>query len=320
MAPRPSHTILSGLCLLLLIGNIGCALRPTAILTPEPSKPLVVCEPEEESLALLPKRVAVLHFPVEDNHFSHDLPGLGEFMADSFVQAMKNSEQFIVEDATHIDLSPRAISPLGQSETNPSAQIKEIARQFDSQLVLRGRVLSLQHTPSQTGIDALFTQQRREIILEMEIYDGFSGTLFQRERLQRTILGGPEPSTPMDLKQRLFESEMGQATQQLLDEQVTRTTQLSRCLPLGGRILAIDNEIVTINLGAASQIKPGDIFKVFNSQLLHHAPLGHPIAVQSVAATVEITRVQPTLSQGRWTAVNSEVILPLHSGDYLLGW
>ncbi len=112
-----------GVALLWMLITTGCALRPTAIVIPESSEQQLQCTPDIDSLALQPKRIAVIHFPVEDEHYGIDLPGIGPLMAKGAVNKLSESKKFLVENATHVNLIPNAISPLGKSgmgEKEPS--------------------------------------------------------------------------------------------------------------------------------------------------------------------------------------------------------
>lgn len=320
MRYHPTRTALLICALFLLIGSSSCALRPTAIIISDPTTPQLVCTPAADSLALQPKRLAVIHFPVEDTLFGSELPGLGPFIATAMVNKLTASKLFLVQDATHIHLSPNAVSPLGRTGLAESEQIREIARQFDSQLVLRGRVTSLKHIPAAEGIAALFRSEERDIEVVLELYDGFSGTLFDHISSKRRIIGTSSSSLPTNLHLNLFRSELAEALASLIDEQVQQSYQLASCLPLGARILAVDHDEIIINVGATSNVEVGDQFKVIHSRLLGADLRGYEQYLQGIAAIIQITRVQPELAYGTIKQRSDTTLPPITRADFSVGW
>ena len=319
-----NRRLLRSCLFLLLFANLaGCASsQPAGTPTSQQSQSYPDCSQQGESLALLPKRVAVLHFSVNDAMNRGDLPQLGEIYGRQFVDALNQSDRFLVTDATDIDLTAHQLSPLGQPLFSLQEQVKEIARRTNSQLVFRGRFHKTGTIQPGGVVASIFQSSKRHIVMDLAIYDGFTGTLFQQIQSERLVSGGSitEGRSRNLPQQDLQDPLLTAALESLLTEQIEISYQISSCLPLGGRIISADGDQIFINLGRTSRIKVGDRFKIIHSRLVGTSIGGVEELRHHSGRTITITSVQSNMAQGSTTEPSESLSDDrIEAGDYVLG-
>jgi hypothetical protein len=296
----------------------GCS--PSSIIQKPQTTSYPDCSQQPDSLALLPKRVAVINFSSPTNLGEKQFPNLSQFYSHGFVDSLQKSNRFIIENMTHIDLTQNQTPTLGRLSATTSEQIKEISRLSKSQLVIRGHITELSHASNNSGLQNLVSPPSQTIGIDLEIFDGYSGSLYQRIPSGRQIFGPTTDALSRNHPEALFQDkQLNLALNSLWKEQVDISYQVSSCLPLGGRVIHVSDDKVSIDLGKTSRIEVGDQFLVIFSRYLGVNTAGLEEVRRSHGRIVTIESVQPESAHGSLEATESIYIDRIKIGDIVIG-
>jgi len=104
----------------------------------------------------------------------------------------------------------------------------------------------------------------RNFRLELSLYDGNNATLLKQERLAI--------NTPWEFElhqqvspssQLLWQSQFGQAVTAIITEQASLIDEALDCLPTYARVLQVNNEQLTVNIGKQDGVQIGDELTLF---------------------------------------------------------
>lgn len=142
----------------------------------------------------------------------------------------------------------------------------KLAKKTNAQFVLLGEITEFGiETKKQAGFKFWKEDQvNRNLALAVTLYDGNSGDLVFAKQLN---LSAPwEFNLHQDINsqsQALWQSSFGQATQQLIQDLTHEIDEAVSCLPAYGRVMSVNGEQLTINIGQHNGVQPGDQLTLF---------------------------------------------------------
>ncbi|MEH6709786.1 MAG: flagellar assembly protein T N-terminal domain-containing protein [Paraglaciecola polaris] len=247
------------------------------------------------------KRMVSAWFPIREREQAI-AGGLGEFgqtVSEHFEQQFNQISRF----ARITQRQPYYISTRNPGVEN---DIITLARKTDNQYVLIGEIteLSVERTSRNAFLfwqDAPLTRNFR---LELSLYDGNNAALLKEERLAI--------NSPWEFKlhqqvsptsQQLWQSQFGQAVTAILSEQAALIDEALNCLPTYARVLQVNAEQLTVNIGQRDGVQVGDELTLFkHAQFfdsvgnLHQQLKLHPNKVKVTHVYDDTAVVGPTSS------------------------
>lgn len=257
------------------------------------------------------RKAAITQFQVLDRTQIHDMPDIEVLVSKALLGRLEQTNTVLATDASNYLLSEsdKPYLDLGMDQAQIMA---ELATHWGVQFVISGRIKDM-------GVTAHpLTVTLRHVELEFELWDGVSGLLLNRHRLNASVwVDRPFdfPGSLPALADKFFASPIGQQINKILDEATLRLSRDMAGLPFTGRLVRKQGSQVFMDSGGVAGVKVGDRFEVFrtsdavfggNSKLF----LGYG---EQPSTTVLITSVQPGFAVGLLEQEPSRV----KPGDFL---
>jgi hypothetical protein len=243
------------------------------------------------------KKLALTRFDLAKPGDAVDLPDFGRFYAQSLIAEL-GDDRFIVSDASALSLSS-FIS--GMSEPS-SRQIIDIARRLSVQFVVVGAIQDISVSKESGLLNAALLRKRRNLTVNIKMYDGYSGVLVAEKRFSAHGLGSVGFDRHLSsLGAAFFESDFGQAVRMAQQEQALAIKEALACLPMIARVTRVDAKGVYFDAGGASLIRPGDKFKLIRRVEAEKSLSKGPLYQDERYGDLEIKAVYPQGGRGQLT-------------------
>jgi len=285
-----------------------------------------------------PKKVAILHIGMDHPEESRLFPQFQTLFTKRLLLKAKIDSPQHFRNMTHVTLKPHQISQLGMVNQDMRSQVREVGKQFDSQIIVSGSIskieMSQNFNPDKSkdahpldnisGVidrlsDELSAITWRKVSFKLQIFDGANGdSLFETETEQKISLKSGEhffllASSTDQLKR---EREMIEAIDSLIAKQLEIIDEVAACTPVRASIIATDNVTATINVGSRSQASVGDQFGLFQSRLIHTDLSGTEHLFEEQVGSLRITSVQADSATGQ--IENLQRTAEIHRGDLVI--
>lgn len=226
--------------------------------TRQAQRPAAVCTVQPGSPFAYRKKLLVLSFPLVRPLEGADIPGLATTWSQALQKRLNATDRFLVRDGSGFRLDPG---------DDPRTQIITLAREFDAQLVVAGRIENLRSEENVMRIGAfkpvpLPGDDRRVIESSLEVFDGITGALLKRSAFSTLLEGEVLNPLRAPLKGDFGDSELGKALSGVVLSQVEAVEDELACLPMQARIVRTQRQEVHIDAGFSSRLQPGDRLKV----------------------------------------------------------
>ncbi len=301
------------LTLLFVISGCGLDLNTRQYSTSEDLSSPVECTLDRSSA---PKNVALLHFDLNKPQQSQYFPNIQQFYSEQLLRKIRLEGRQRIQDVRHITLKPQEISLLGQIYPDSSAQIREIGRQFDSQLVLYGRFSDISQSQQFNVLDKIAEKSQFTLGVTLYIFDGVSGQLIHTSSSTHTATRESDFITHK-ANSRHNDEIKREVVNTIIAKQLDELNKVASCTPLMGRVILADNINATINLGTQSRINQWKLFDLYRSELQHTDARGIEHLVKRKVATLRITRVMDNSAMGRIEALSATAEVQI--GDQAIG-
>jgi len=330
----------------------GCGIDPplkqtnsnqTIVMVP-PSESSEEPLPCSNSVNSAPKKVAILHIGVEHPAESRLFPQLQDLFTKRLLQRAQIESIQHFHDATRITLKPHQVSLLGTVNRDMKSQIREIGRQSNSQIIVKGTIskisVSLNDNPiedseSDTPNDISETIEQiskqlsdiswRKISIKLQIFDSHSGNILREtETEQKISLKSSEPfffiTTIADQEEyeARMEERMIAGIDSLIKKQIEIVDEVALCTPLMGHVISADNLMATIDVGARSQLDVGDQFEIIQTRLVHTDARGIEHMLEERVGMLRITEVQSDSATGQFE--NLSRATEIQRGDLVVAY
>jgi len=260
--------------------------------------------------AELRKRVAVTGFPMvyPDQARIGRIGDAGEVLPQLLQADLQRSGQLQVFGATTQRLFDDLLNaPTHQKFNNRLSNVIQVARELGVQFVVTGVIRDVGVSDPdawgssvidrlQRGIGA--ANQNRRFVVDMMVYDGFSGAPVYQERFATEARWDAGPGASDGFGSAGFqETSYGKAVGGLMDDMASAVTRALACQPFITRVTRVDGDKVTLDSGATAGLRPGDELKLYRSASFFDSPGATPELVDS-RATMTVNNVHPDFSNG----------------------
>lgn len=221
-------------------------------------RPSSACPAQQGSPFAYRKKLLVLSFPLARPLEGADIPGLATTWSQALQKRLAATDRFLVRDGSGFRLDPA---------DDPRTQIITLAREFDAQLVVAGRIDNLRSEEKVMRIGAfkplpLPGDDRRTIESSLEVYDGATGTRIRHTAFSALLEGIVLNPLRSPLQGDFGDSELGKALAAMVHGQGEAVEDELACLPMQARIVRTERHEVHIDAGFSSGLQPGDRLKV----------------------------------------------------------
>jgi len=215
------------------------------------------------------KKIAIAAFPLAYPQHAPDIPRISYEWPLFLARELRASGDFIVrdiEDVNIFDGFPQ-ISYLVVPRTDllqDNYRLADLAEKIDAQFIISGVIHDFSFTQSNFSLLGLSFDERM-MRVELFIHDGWSGMLVDKQIFSQKIVGKvtfPE-ITHVD-SAAFLNSNIGQAFQKIIANQVQQIKTKLNLFPLIERVLRVEDENIIFNAGAEQNINVGDSLLIFS--------------------------------------------------------
>lgn len=232
--------------------------------------------------------------------------------------------------ATNIRIYPDLIN--APTSTNVDGSLTDVARigeDLGVQYVISGVIRDIdevnpKHPDEDTPLNSLLKWANKEtnernMMLDIYIYDGFSGALLFEESYQESGDWTPDRNKKMGFGSSAFwKTSYGHIVQQVLWQISLDASEKLRCQPFVANIFRTEGNKIHINAGSLSGIKKGDKFNVYRRYEIFDQLQNAQTQLNNANINVTITQVQPNFAIGE-LAVDAR-ILNVQQQDVVIAW
>ncbi|MCV2885495.1 flagellar assembly protein FlgT [Aestuariibacter sp. AA17] len=247
------------------------------------------------------KTISTARFPII--HREHaavgNIYGIGAHIPLRLQSTFDNQGQY----AEMSSLEPYYLNP---DIINLQQHVVQIARKHNTQYVLLAAIteLSLEHSEESISDKLSFWEDNyplRHFKLNVSLYEGQTGGRILQKSYATQAQWEFDQHIEVDVNtQELWSSRFGREVDGILQEIVEDVDESISCTPAYGRVLAVKNEEIHINLGSNAGVKQGDEFT-----LLQVSQFYDPIGTLHYQYQVHPTRVRVSRTYSTSAVVKS---------------
>jgi hypothetical protein len=275
----------------------ACGLAALCIVAALCAAPIAAAEPQAIQAQGTPaakKKIALVQFDVANTQHVDDISNIYDGLPLALASRLEASGEFL---PVYAGRSIPAEAGAPQREA-----VMQIAGEAGAQFLISGMVVSA-GTSREKGYlgTSIGGYAKRHIEVELAVYDGLTGARLLLRRLDEQAQGDVRVGNDKPFGSSIFfETELGQATNRLLDVAVKDIRAALENAPFSAHIIRVEGKKVFLDAGSESLLKPGDQLVVYARDAtpvvgLKGAVLG---ATVRAADTVTLTQVQPQFSSG----------------------
>ncbi|PAV26587.1 flagellar assembly T-like protein [Tamilnaduibacter salinus] len=276
------------------------------------------------------KRVAVTGFPVAepDQGRVGRLEDAGRVVSARLGRALQAEGRVQVLNAHRMQLFGNVgNAPTHQRFDNSLSNVVNVARELDAQFVVAGviRDMSLVE-PDAWGTSVLDQMQRgigladtrRRFVVDLMVYDGYSGSPVYQERLSRVADWDEGINVSEGLgSDALRNTDYGRVVAGAVEAMGSAVQQSLACQPFITRIRRVDGRQVQLSSGATAGLRPGDKLHLYRSFRYSDQPDAMP-ELRDTGRIMSVNNVHPNFSSGVMNAQGGQV--NLQQDDVAIIW
>ena len=282
------------------------------------------------------KRIAVLPMALQNRQHAVDIPYVEREYPQVLAERLGDAG-LLARDATAYHRIQVHSQPSRLRSPLTSDQIRDTASRLNAQFLVTGRLVDLSFDKSKTHAIDLVTglkpwktlarqtyegatgSYRRQLNIDVSVYDGPSGALIKRKRYRGEANHPVTAQRGYGLESNIFwQSDYGELMADVLDQQSEMISRALECLPMRAQISRVDDDVIEINAGVDSLLMPGDRLRIFHREPAGRDPMGVPKHRWKYYGGVTIMGVFPLKS----IAVLDEDLAPdvIKLGDIVQAW
>ena len=284
----------------------------------------------KDAAADLKKRVAITGFPLlhPDHARVGRLDDAGEMLPQELQARLRAANSVQVLSATRLQMYGDLLNaPTAQQADNRLTNVRQLARELGAQFVVSGVIRDLDVADLSawnTSVLGKFKRnvgvadQSRRFVVDMVIYDGFSGAPIYQQRFNASERWNAGPGSANGFASAGFQqTDYGQAVIKVLDDMARSVTGALVCQPFMTRISRVDGELATIESGATSGLRPSAKLQVYRSAR-HFESLDATPELSETGATITLNNVHPEFASGKLSAYGGQ--LNIQQDDIAVVW
>ena len=199
-----------------------------------------------------------------------------------------------------------------------------VAKNMGAQFLLSGVVRDMSVLEDSTKVSwkrrlGLRTQAPRQLVLDVFVHDGLSGSLiFQRSY---SALGNFPTHTAANIgfaTPEFWTTGYGENVREMLVEVMEEVGELIRCQPFMTRIVKVQGNQLYLDAGSSAGLRPGDKLKVYRTGTFYHQDILPHVELTNMATEVIIKNVQPQFAIAEMN--KSAGIYAIQRDDMLIAW
>ena len=238
------------------------------------------------------KKISVTQFEVEDRRQIFDLPMIEVKLARELQRRLENTGLVLARDGADYRLSEQDQHLLDGKKASYQEVVTRLATQLSSQFVVTGSIIDM-------GVHTGWIRDTRHIVLDVAVYDGISGTLISKHRVNERIIGaGYLDSSMVFGSVEFLVDDYGAVLDQVLDRLASRIIVDLSILPFSAKVLHVAGRDITLDAGATSLMSVGDTLMAYQLEnSVTYDGNGRYLGIkESPMVTVTIKTVQPQFS------------------------
>lgn len=232
--------------------------------------------------------------------------------------------------ATNLAVYPDIINaPTSMTNNGALTDVTRIGEDLGVQYVISGVIRDIselypKHPSQKTPLSKLLSwankeDHQRKFVLDLYIYDGFSGALIFQQQYNEVGQWDTDTSDKVGFGTAKFWTiHYGKVVQQALKSIAIDTSDKLRCQPFVANIFRTEGNKIHIGAGALAGIKKGDQFQVFRRYEIFDQLQNAQTQLNNANINVTITQVQPNFAIGE-LAVDARV-LNVQQQDVVIAW
>jgi len=239
------------------------------------------------------KKIAATSLSIQKSYVTDDVEDLSGGFANELLRRLESGNKFLTKKSQY------AISH-ASGPSQDTGDVIHIATMYDSQFVISGEILDA-GTMNEGGYFGLFQHKRRRFEVEIYVYDGLTGSLVGRHRIEKSAVGDVAIGRDKPFASAsFFATSFGKAISEALDTASELIAKDLENLPFAARVIKIADGRIYIDAGGTSFVAPGD--KLVAYHLRREFPLsgfgpGNEYGItETPVTTVSIVQVQPLFS------------------------
>ncbi len=238
------------------------------------------------------KKISVTQFEVKDRRQVFDLPMIEVKLARELQRRLENTGLVLARDGADYRLSEQGQHLLDGKKVSYQEVVSRVATQLSSQFVVTGTIIDM-------GVHTGWIRDTRHIVLDVAVYDGISGTLISKHRINERIVGASYLDASMVFGSVEFlVDDYGAVLDQVLDRLASLIIVDLSILPFTAKVLHVAGRDITLDAGATSLMSVGDMLMAYQLESrATYSDNGRYFGVkEQPMATVTIKTVQPQFS------------------------
>ncbi|SBS34031.1 hypothetical protein MAQ5080_02755 [Marinomonas aquimarina] len=258
------------------------------------------------------------------------LHNIGRELPKSLVDAMNQQGYLRALAATHLSVYPDLINaPTSANNDGSLTDVARIGEELGVQYVVSGVIRDIgevypKHPNQKTPLNSLLSwankeDDQRKFVLDLYIYDGFSGALIFQHRYDETGKWNTKDNNKVGFGSAQFWGlHYGKVVAQALTAMSLDSSDDLNCQPFVANIFRTEGNRIYLNAGALAGIKKGDQFQVFRRYEIFDQLQNAQTQLNNANINVTITQVQPNFAIGE-LAVEAR-ILNVQQQDVVIAW
>jgi len=244
-----------------------------------------------------------------------------EINKQGYLHALAATETLIYPDLIN--------APTSRNVDGSLTDVAKIGEELGVQYVISGVIrdideMNLRNSNQDTPLNSLLRWANKEtnernIMLDIYIYDGFSGALLFEHSYQESGVWTLKRNKKVGFGSNAFwKTNYGNVVKQVLWQASLDVSEKLRCQPFVANIFRTEGNKLHLNAGALSGIKKGDKFSVYRRYEIFDQLQNAQTQLNNANINVTITQVQPNFAIGE-LAVDAR-ILNVQQQDVVIAW
>jgi hypothetical protein len=256
-----------------------------------------------------------------------ELSNIARALPKSLADEINNQGYLKALTATNIAIYPDIINAPSSTNFDGSlTNVTRISEQLGVQYIVSGVIrdigeiyLRRPNDKYSKDLEAEEIDKERKFVVDIYIYDGFSGALLFEHRYNE--IGNWDISDHARVgfgSTKFWSIHYGKVVQQALKESALDTSEQLRCQPFIANIFRTEGNKIHISAGSLAGIKQGDKFNVYRRYEVFNQLQSAQTQLNNANISVTIKQVQPNFSVGE-LVVDSH-ILNVQQQDVVIAW
>ena len=278
----------------------------------------------------LNKRVAITAFPIVDDgqaalggfsNVSRRLPGL-------LINRFESEDPVVPYSAVNSRLYDESITaPTRKQRNRRLTRVSRLSRSTGMQFVISGVIRDIGVLDSSAWSNSFVSEwsravgwadQSRRLVVDLYVYDGFSGALVMEQRFATLGEWPYQPNRSVGFGTAAFaQTHFGRRTAELVDRMRQSILETLKCQPFMAPIERVDKRRIRIASGSGSGLEPGDEAALYRSERFLDQPSEPPL-LQPTDQAMRVERVQSGFSSGRLALEGNRI--NVQRGDMVVIW